>query len=80
MLRTVEALLGSGLVQRVETMGRRRGFELTREGRDRVGRSSAAVAYFEDLLITEASPEHAAVVLAWLRSSAVRLRQLSQAR
>ena len=76
MLRTVEALLGAGLVQRVQSAGRRRGYELTREGRDRVARSSATVAYFEDLLISEASPEHVGVVLAWLRTSAVRLRQL----
>lgn len=78
MVRLVEALRGAELIARVDTAGRRRGYELTRDGGERLEKASADVARFEDLLMAEASPDHVEVVMGWLRSCAVRVGQLRQ--
>lgn len=75
MLRMVDALHGTGLIQHVDPAGRRRGYELTRDGHDRLEVSSVEVERFEDLLVSQASPEHRVVVLEWLRGCADRVSQ-----
>lgn len=75
MLRMVDALHGGALIHHAGTGSRRRGYELTREGRERLETSSVEVEWFEDLLVEQASPDHVDVVLGWLRDCAARVGQ-----
>ena len=75
MLRMVDALHRSGLIRHVDPTGRQRGYELTRDGRDRLESSSVEVERFEDLLVSRAALNHRDVVLEWLRNCADQVSQ-----
>lgn len=88
MLRMVEALNIAGLIQLVREptrdpgrpVSRRRGYALTREGRRRAETASDTVAWFEDVLLSEAAPDHLAVIIEWMNACSDRLGQIPPVR
>ena len=88
MLRMVEALNASGLIQPVREPARdpgrpparRRGYALTREGRRRAEAASGTVARFEDVLVSEAPPDQLGVIMEWMTACSNRLEQIPAVR
>lgn len=88
MLRMVESLNAAGLIQPVREPARgagrpaprRRGYELSREGRRRAETASSTVAWFEDVLVSEAAPDHLGVILEWMSACSDRLEQIPPVR
>lgn len=80
MLRMVDSLNAAGLIEPVSESardhgptGRRRGYTLTAEGRRRTRTAAATVGWFEDVLVSSATPDHFEVILDWLTTCSDRL-------
>lgn len=72
MLRILDALGQAGHIARAERSPelRIRGTKLTAGGAEQLAAAAEAVQRFEDLLLAQATPEHVATILNWMRACA----------
>ena len=75
MLRILDALVRDGFITRAAPTPeqRIRGNALTSAGRKHLDGASVHVQRFEELLLTEATPDHVETIMAWMRACAERL-------
>lgn len=80
MLRILDALSLAGHIFRGEPAAelRIRGTELTDSGERQLAATAEHVQRFEDLLLGQAAPEHAGIILNWLRGCTERLAEVNQ--
>jgi len=80
MLRILDALSLTGLISRADPSPelRIRGTELTASGERHLAAAAEHVQRFEDLLQAQAAPEHAGIILDWLRGCTERLMEVSR--
>jgi DNA-binding MarR family transcriptional regulator len=70
MLRILDALSQAGHISRADRSPERRarGTTLTPSGEQRLASAAGRVQRFEDLLVAQAAPEHADIIMTWLRA------------
>lgn len=79
MLRILDGLTDAGLVTRADPAPehRVRGTVLTNLGRTRLAQAAPHVRSFENLLMSNARPDHVAIITGWLRACAHQLSEQS---